>query len=83
MWRNSQLQKSLNSAKILPTSESLSSLDIGNAFDGRNCGQFVTALVLLDLSEGSEEREQLLVGTNVGIVLLVRGIEVCGMVNLF
>ncbi|KAL3092466.1 hypothetical protein niasHS_007675 [Heterodera schachtii] len=61
MWRDSQLQKTLNSAKILPVSESLSSMDNfsanfqSSADDGIGTGTqqnafSVTALEVMDLS---------------------------------
>uniref|UniRef100_A0A914H1N2 Non-specific serine/threonine protein kinase n=1 Tax=Globodera rostochiensis TaxID=31243 RepID=A0A914H1N2_GLORO len=75
MWRDSQLQKTLNSTKILPISESLSSMDNFSV-------NFQIANE--DLGGGTEHQrrwndsdddEQLLVGTSNGVVLIVHGIE--------
>uniref|UniRef100_A0A183BK74 WD_REPEATS_REGION domain-containing protein n=1 Tax=Globodera pallida TaxID=36090 RepID=A0A183BK74_GLOPA len=67
MWRDSQLQKTLNSAKILPISESLSSMDnfstnFQTANEGNSAHQntvvTVTALEVLDLSGGTEHQRR-------------------------
>jgi hypothetical protein len=74
MWRDSQLQKMLNCAKILPVSESLSSIE--GPEEIANNSHFITALELIDLGSTEEGDEQLLVGTNRGILLIIRAIDV-------
>ena len=69
MWHDSYLQTTLDCSKMLPSSESLSSMDT-SAMD--SSPHFITALELLDLSgDGVREREQLLVGTNRGMILVL------------
>ncbi|KAI1713552.1 protein tyrosine kinase domain-containing protein [Ditylenchus destructor] len=73
MWRNSSLRKTLDCCKILPISESLSSMNIEVARESK-----VTCMALIGntvVSSVQTSREQLLVGTNRGVIVVVQAIE--------
>uniref|UniRef100_A0A915CTS6 Protein kinase domain-containing protein n=1 Tax=Ditylenchus dipsaci TaxID=166011 RepID=A0A915CTS6_9BILA len=78
MWRHSSLRKTLDCCKILPTSESLSSMNIEVA---RNSHVTCLSLIHFSICTNSSSngfhpsQEQLLVGTNRGVVIIVQALE--------
>ncbi|MFH4976292.1 hypothetical protein AB6A40_003001 [Gnathostoma spinigerum] len=60
------IKMNLDTCKILPSSESISTLDIEAAREGE-----VTALCLLDKTDGA----QLYVGTNKGVIIVVQALQ--------
>lgn len=62
-----KLRNRLDSRKILPSSESISTLDIEASRDG-----YVSALALLDRTDGA----QLYIGTSRGAVIVAQAFEV-------
>ncbi|KAH7717085.1 LRK-1 protein [Aphelenchoides avenae] len=68
-WKDGVVTKSLNVCKLLPVSESLSSMNIESA---RN--NYVTSLIVHDVNDN--ETEQVVVGTSNGIIVIVQSGEV-------
>lgn len=67
LWENAVLKKTLNCQKLLPMSESLSSMNVESIKSG-----YVTAMAL---TEGYGQ-EQLIVGTSAGVLIIVQAKEV-------
>lgn len=70
MWENAILKKILNTRKLLPMSESLSSMNV-EVLEAIKSGSVTT----MALTEGFVE-EQLIVGTSAGVLIIVQAREV-------
>lgn len=69
MWSESTLTKTLNCTKILPVSESLSSMHIEASRQS-----YITSMALI--ASNNISAEQLIIGTSKGIILIVKAKEV-------